>query len=299
MDLEYTKPPLTYTQQVELLQSRGLVINSQADAERFLKQVNYYRFSAYCIPFQKPRDVFIPGTTFEKITELYRLDEALRTGLVALLSPVEIFLRTRIVYELSHEWGAFSHYESDNFRGDFNHAEWIASVEEEVNRGKEEYLEHYRKTYRGFPRLPLWIACEVMSLGSLSLLYKGLLPDLQREICSGLDIQQFVLVSWLHHITYIRNICAHHNRLWNRELSIRPFIPRKDERWKALRLDPSRVFTTIAILEWICRKVELPLCDIEPVFEVMNKISTLDSRFSTWMGGPAGRKAGWCWEVER
>ncbi len=139
MTTDYTKPPLTYAQQVVLLQSRGLTVNSTNDAIKFLQQVNYYRFSAYCIPFQKIRDVFLPGATFEKIEELYLLDEDLRNALLALLSPIEVFFRTRIVYELSHGWGAFSHYDPALFRYKPQHAEWMASLEKEIkeeNRNK-------------------------------------------------------------------------------------------------------------------------------------------------------------------
>jgi len=105
MTVDYTKPPLTYAQQVALLQSRGLVINNIGEAVKFFQQVNYYRFSVYCIPFQTTRDVFYPGITFEKIAELYRLDEILRNDYLELLSPIEIFLRTHVVYELSHGLG--------------------------------------------------------------------------------------------------------------------------------------------------------------------------------------------------
>ncbi len=298
MTTDYTKPPFTYTQQVALLQSRGLLVNNTNDAIKFLQQVNYYRFSAYCIPFQHPRDNFSQGTTFEKIVELYYLDEELRNAFLAMLSPVEIFLRTRIVYELSHGWGAFAHYDSANFRDDFKHTDWIKSLKEEITRGKETFLEHYKEKYKGFPRLPIWMACEIMSMGSLSLLYGGLLPDLQRRICSVLEIQQFVLMSWMHHITYMRNICAHHNRLWNRELSIKPFIPRKDKRWQRLGLDPARLFTSLALAEWICHKAELPLHRVEAVYETMRKIATMDTRFATMMGVPAGGTIGLCWETK-
>jgi abortive infection bacteriophage resistance protein len=298
MTVDYTKPPLTYAQQVALLQSRGLVINNSNDAIKFLQQVNYYRFSAYCIPFQNPRDIFSPGTTFEKIVELYRLDEELRNNFLAMLSPVEIFLRTRIVYELSHGWGAFAHYDPANFRNDFNHSDWISSLEEEVTRGKETFLEHYKTKYNGFPRLPLWIACEIMSLGRLSFLYHGLLPDPQRRICSVLEIRQFVLASWLHHITYLRNTCAHHGRFWNRKLAIRPLIPHKDKKWQALGLDDTHIFASVAVAEWICRKAELPMCNIEPVYETMRKIAALDARFAGMMGVPAGKKIEMCWETK-
>jgi abortive infection bacteriophage resistance protein len=296
MTVDYTKPPLTYAQQVALLQSRGLVINNIGEAVKFFQQVNYYRFSAYCIPFQTTRDVFYPGITFEKIAELYRLDEILRNDYLELLSPIEIFLRTRVVYELSHGWGSFAHYNPAIFRNDFDHAGWIASLEEEVNRGKEDFLDHYKTKYNGFPQLPIWMACEIMSLGSLSHLYHGLLPGPQRQICTGLEIRQFVLQNWLHNMTYLRNICAHHSRLWNRELSIRPFIPNKDKRWVDQHLDPARLFTSIATAEWICQKAELPICNVEPVYETMRKIAALDARFAVMMGVPLGKAIGLCWE---
>jgi len=296
MAVDYTKPPLTHEQQVELLKTRGLVIANPAVAVKFFQQVNYYRFSAYCIPFQSARDVFFPGITFEKVVELYRLDEILRNDYLELLSPIEVFLRPRIVYELSHGWGPFSHYDSSIFRKDFDHAGWIASLDEEVNRGKEDFLDHYKTKYNGFPRLPIWMACEIMSLGSLSHLYHGLLPGPQRQICEGLEIHQFVLQSWLHNMTYLRNICAHHSRFWNRELSIRPYIPNKDKRWLDRQLDPARLFTCIATAEWICRKAELDLCKVEPVFDTMHNIAAMDVRFALMMGIPPGKSIGFCWE---
>ena len=144
MAVDYTKSPFTYQQQVELLKTRALVVTDSATAAKFFQQVNYYRFSAYCIPFQSARDVFFLGITFEKIVELYRLDEILRNDYLEMLSPIEVFLRTRIVYELSHGWGPFSHYDPSKFRTDFDHAGWIASLDEEVNRDKEDFLDHYK-----------------------------------------------------------------------------------------------------------------------------------------------------------
>lgn len=293
---DYKKPPLTYAQQLALLQSRGLTVKSVGDALKFLQQVNYYRFSAYCMPFQKPRNVFSPGSTFEKIVELYRLDEELRNGLLAMLSPVEVFLRTRIVYELSHKKGAFAHYDPTVFWDQAQHKEWVASLEQEVTRGKETFLEHYKTKYNGFPLLPLWMACETMSLGTLSLLYGNLSLTYQSQICSIFEVRAKVFATWMHVITYLRNICAHHSRLWNRELSIRPLIPDKERRWPTLNLDNRRIFASVAVAEWICVKAELPMCNVEPVYETMRKIAALDARFAGMMGVPAGRKIGMNWE---
>jgi abortive infection bacteriophage resistance protein len=294
----YSKPPLLYADQASLLISRGLTLDSIDDAISFLQHVNYYRFSAYCIPFQTSRDVFSPGTNFRQIVELYRLDEDLRNSMLALLSPVEVHLRTRVVYELSYGWGAFSHYDTSLFRRNFDHPEWAGKLEGEIGRAKEAFIEHYKSKYSGFPRLPFWMACEVMSLGSLSLLYSGLLPDPQRRICSIYGIHHEVLRNWFHVITYIRNICAHHGRLWNRELSIRPEIPHKNREWTSLNLDNRFLFAVASVLEWICKKSALPLSTLKTVHYKMQGIAEIDSRFVRMMGTPKERTIGMCWGAE-
>lgn len=49
----YIKPPLTYTNQVALLQSRGMLIPDVKRAERLLANISYYRLSAYMLPYKK------------------------------------------------------------------------------------------------------------------------------------------------------------------------------------------------------------------------------------------------------
>jgi abortive infection bacteriophage resistance protein len=148
----YDKAALSYQQQVELMQSRRLQVRNPSEAAAFLSRVSYYRISTYFLPFQPERDRFAPGSNFDSIVELYRLDEELRNGLFAALSQVEIALRTRFVYGLA----------------------------------------------KGFPRLPLWMAVEVMSLGLPSTLYNGLLPEPRRRIIEGLGLAHPIFRSWLH-----------------------------------------------------------------------------------------------------
>jgi abortive infection bacteriophage resistance protein len=293
----YNKPPISYHDQVLRLQQRGLTIEAFDTAIQFLQHVNYYRFSAYCIPFQNPHDVFMPESSFKNIVELYRWDEDLRNNILKLLSPIEIFLRTRIVYELSHACGPFAHHNPSIFRDKFDHKKWIASLVEEVSRAKETFVEHYKAKYTGFPQLPIWMACEIMSMGTLSLLYNGLLPDIQRRICSALEIHHSTLANWMHFITYLRNLCAHHGRLWNRELAIRPYLPHKAIRWTSLGLNNERLFAGVVVAEWICRKALIPVSIVEPVHDGMLRISALDTRFAVMMGVPAGREIGICWGV--
>lgn len=292
----YNKTPLTYEQHVELLTSRGLVISNPKDAVKFLKQVNYYRFSTYCVPFQHPHDVFIPRTTFEEIVNLYRLDAELRDAIFALLAPIEIYFRTQMAYELSHKWGTFAQYDSSIFKNGDLHKEWLDELEKDTVDSNEPFIKHYQTKYSDFPRLPLWMACEIMSLGSVSKCYSNLMRDAQLLICTVFEVKPNVLRSWLHTITFLRNICAHHGRLWNRNLSISPLIPNKHIKWQTIPFNNKKIFAGIAIMEWICHCADLPLCNVESVYETMQKIATLNRQFADMMGILGGGRIGMCWE---
>jgi len=226
----YNKPPLTYIQQLDLLASRGLGIADRAKAEKFLSQVNYYRFSAYCLPFEITRHQFKPDATFERIQQLYEFDRQLRFLIDEVLEIIEISVRTTIAYYLANKYGAFVHEEASRFYVNFDHATWINKVHEEICRSKETFIDHYKNKYLGFPRLPLWMAVEVMSFGALSQLYHSLMRDDQIALGKVVGFHSTVLSSWFHTFTYVRNICAHHSRIWNRELSIAMTVPR-DGKW--------------------------------------------------------------------
>ena len=55
----------------------------------------------------------------------------------------------------------------------------------------------------------------------------------QIALAKIMGLHSTVLVSWLHTFTYVRNICAHHSRVWNRELAIAMTVPR-DGRWTGI-----------------------------------------------------------------
>jgi abortive infection bacteriophage resistance protein len=92
----YTKMPLSFSCQLALLEERGLTVEDRSAAIAFLEYANYYRFSAYCLPFEAGRHAFLPGTTFEQIKALYEFDRTLRDLLAQGLEVAEIHFRTRI-----------------------------------------------------------------------------------------------------------------------------------------------------------------------------------------------------------
>ncbi len=228
---KYTKPSLTYSQQVDLLKSRGLIVKDHVAAERCLKQVSYYRFSAYCLPFEVTRHQFKSNVTFEHIAKLYEFDRRLRFLIDEALEILEITVRAVTSHEMAQNHGPFFHEQASNFYQKFDHATWITKVHEEAERSKEIFIAHYKSKYDGFPELPIWVAVEIMSFSSISLLIYNLKKEDQEILAKQFALHTTLLTSWLHSFAYVRNICAHHARLWDRRLSI-PIRGPKDERWE-------------------------------------------------------------------
>ena len=98
------KPPTTYAEQVEILRGRGLIIPDTDEAVKILKQVNYYRLSAYMLSLKK-KDRFIAGATIGNVYNLYEFDRKLRNLLMSALETIEIAFRTHISYTLAHDMG--------------------------------------------------------------------------------------------------------------------------------------------------------------------------------------------------
>ena len=223
--IPFVKPWLSFTDQVRLLQNRGLKVDNPQAAEQFLSHLNYYRFSGYCLAFELQRHNFNDWTTFEDVVAAYQFDLTLRDLLTEALEVVEVDLRASIAYEYGRKYAAFGHTNSANFFHAFNHSDWIAGLRKEVKRSSELFIQHFQQTYLQYPDLPVWIVTEVMSFGSLSHMFKGMRKPDQRAIAQKYGIQAIFLQSWMHHCVYVRNLCAHHARLWDRVWAIKPQLP--------------------------------------------------------------------------
>jgi abortive infection bacteriophage resistance protein len=221
----FTKPWQNWADQLKTLETRGLVVTNRAAAEAFLSHVNYYRLSGYCVAFEQARHVFVPGTTIEQLQNAYDFDRALRDLITQALELVEVDLRTAIAYHFGRQYQAFGHTTAANFYAAFRHQDWLDKLHAEAQRSSEQFVQHFRATYLGFPDLPVWMVTEVMSFGALSLMYKGMHRQDQRAIAHRYGVQPSFLASWLHHLVYVRNVCAHHSRLWDRVWAIKPDVP--------------------------------------------------------------------------
>jgi abortive infection bacteriophage resistance protein len=227
----YTKPWLSYSDQLDRLIARGLVVADRRRAEAFLAHVNYYRFSGYCLAFEAKRHAFKDGCTFEDVRAAYEFDLGLRDTVTDALEILEVDIRATIAHEFGKSFGAFGHMDPASFFWRFRHSDWLESIRIEAERSKETFVEHFKARYAEFPDLPIWIATETMSFGAVSKMFQGMNRDDQKPIAKRYGIQSSDLVSALHHLVYVRNLCAHHSRLWDREWAIKPALP-KGNAWQ-------------------------------------------------------------------
>jgi abortive infection bacteriophage resistance protein len=263
----YKKKPLLYTQQIALLKSRGLVIADEAKAERYLNEISYYRLSAYALPFQNAKDKFDEGTTFQDVLSLYLFDRELRLLVLDAIERIEIAIRAQMIYTLSHKYKD-SHWQ-DN-AAIFNPAIYNARTGQTFDifsdtqviiqkhldqKHPEVFVKHYKTEYNAPKNPPSWMSIELLTIGELSRLYTGikLNPDRQ-AIANFFHLPHTVFTSWLHTLVYVRNICAHHSRLWNRELAIKPDVlqnPRLPWIQASFNTNNHRTFYMLSILKYL------------------------------------------------
>lgn len=256
--MKYIKPPLTYEKQADQLLARGLVAD-RAELIAKLTAVSYYRLSAYWYPFKQPNNSFAPGTSLGTVWQRYTFDRQLRLLVMDAIERVEIAIRSRLVYELVHRHGAFAHLNPTTFPGirPAEHQRLLDDLHETAIRSREVFVDHFRKTYDEFPDLPLWTAAETMTFGQMLTMFRHCGKHVQRAIGADLNISGNVLFSWLLTLNYIRNLCAHHSRLWNRELALKPILPdvRHDPRWHPPRPVPNnRIFVVLTLLRYVLKQ---------------------------------------------
>ena len=88
-------------------------------------------------------------------------------------------------------------------------------------------IDHYNQYYNTPPYPPLWIMLEAVSFGALSKLYSNLHLNNQKQVAAELGFHHEMLASWFKSLNVLRNMCAHHSRLWNFDMRVNmPRLPR-------------------------------------------------------------------------
>ncbi|MGB3519772.1 MAG: Abi family protein [Elainellaceae cyanobacterium] len=220
--MQFNKPPLTITDQIALLLDRGLLIPDRNQASHYLTHLNYYRLGAYWLPFEVDHTThqFLPGTQFDDVLSLYVFDREFRLLVLDAIERIEVSIRSAWAYQMAHRHGPHCHLNRALFNSKWDYGRHSLSLKKELARSKEAFILHLTDKYdEDLP--PIWATVEVMTFGQLSNWYSNTRQRQDRNaIAAGYGLDEKILTSLLHHLTIVRNICAHHARLWNREFPV-------------------------------------------------------------------------------
>lgn len=219
------KKATTFDEQLELLEKRNCYISDPVFCKQVLQQVNYYRFSAYFLPFKNADGAYRDGTSFHRVFRIYEFDRKMRKTLFSAIEQVELYLRTQLAYFHAHKYGALGYMDSANYGTRHNHERFLKLFQDEVKHSENVlFVKHHVENYGG--NFPIWVATELFSFGMLSYFYSDMVTADKKIIARDLYETTFGnLDSWLRCCTDLRNICAHYGRLYYRIFSAIPATP--------------------------------------------------------------------------
>jgi len=236
-----SKPFKTVEEQIEILKSRGLIIQDEERALLFLKNNNYYElingYKDFFIDKKKTeeekKDVYKSDIAFEDIVSLYEFDFEIRSIILKGILKIENIIKTKLAYYFSEKYNQeYNYLNIHNYNDNIKSVKIIADISNIIkvnmvgskNEEMKNILEYYLEKHQN---IPLWVLIKKFTFGKLSKFYSALIEEIQFKICN--DIEEFYLKEYnksismnnetlsqiLEFINIVRNICAHNEKLYN------------------------------------------------------------------------------------
>ena len=211
----------TFEEQVAKLIEHGCEdITSKEYAITILKRINYYRLTAYFLPFRDEESQKYDSNkvSLEKIYSIYQFDSELRLLLMEYLEDIELYFKTQVAYHHSEQYGALAYKYSKNFNKYHKHDEFMKNLEKELSyRRKDPIYKHHQFKYDS--EFPLWVLVEIFSFGMTSKFYADSPNSVQSLIAKDLNIKITQVRTYLEVAVVLRNYCAHYSRLYYRSFT--------------------------------------------------------------------------------
>lgn len=307
---KYNKPPLTFEEQLKKLKDRELIVEDDDYALKKLSQISYFRLSAYFCPYQSEKDKFNDGVHFKQIIDTYSFDRELRLLVFDCIERIEVAIRTQFVYQMAMHYND-SHWQDNQnlFIAPFYNKvgtkiDPFSDFQAVISKAKttqrpEVFIKHYTENYDTPKNPPSWMCFELLTIGELSHLYRGLKnKEDKKRIAHFFDLHPTVFTSWLHSLTYVRNICAHHSRLWNKDLAVEPERLKKPVgNWVSSSFENNkRVFYFLCVLKYFLIRVNPNNSFTERLSNLFEKYKNMPIRY---LGIPSDEKGNILnWEKE-
>lgn len=208
------KSPKTYEQQVEIIAGKGFLVDDKESCIAFLNRANYYRLSAFFLPFQNREGLYYQEIPFKRVQRIYDFDCRIRAILFQAIEQIEFYLRTQFSYFTAHKYGTLGYLDDSIYSKNHNSIAFSQKIEQCIKENhRTPVVKHHLEKYNG--NFPIWVVIEFFSIGMLSYFYSDLRSKDQKTIARE-SFHSFpaCIKSWLRCLTDLRNRCAHYSRLY-------------------------------------------------------------------------------------
>lgn len=250
--------------------SRGLLVTDKEKAIRWLRRIGYYRLTGYLYPFRDANGAFLESTSIEYALSLYVFDKKLRLLVLDAIERIEVAVRVEIALLLGAR-DPLAHLNPQLLHGNFSkklspdsgktkHQAWMEKFDRSVAETRKDSVPHFLEQYEN--HMPIWVAIEVWDFGMLSRFFSGMQKADQEQIAQLFGVTNAqTMANWLAHINLLRNIAAHHGRLWNRKLVITPSFKGTEnldrlQRWMKDETATTSVAASIGILDHLVSVIQ-------------------------------------------
>ncbi len=280
----YNKPSLTIAEQITKLKGRGLLFANESQATKTLANISYYRLRAYTYPFQNNdsnNQSFKQRISFEEIIQLYTFDRKLSVLIFECIEKIEISFRTQLIYNLSIKHGSHWHLKIELFRDFERFINHSSTLIKEVDRSNETFIEHYNTKYSKPSSPPCWMSLEVSSMGLLSKIFQNLKKTTEKKAITthfGLsDVS--LLENWMFCFCALRNILAHHGRIWNRRLPTIKLPERPTHLFLVNKnIHANKLYATLACIQYVLKTTNLEISFGSQLKQLMNTCPLAQSK---------------------
>ncbi|MGV1951071.1 Abi family protein [Agrobacterium vitis] len=256
----FSKPALSPKALYDKLRSQGMIFPNEALALSYLQHVGAFRLKAYWYDKQDPTTKkFAAGTNFSAVVEMYEFDRLLRAKAFYAIDRLEIAIRSTIANQLALRHGPHWYLDAKIFKpvAKWQYGTMLKKIEDEVGRASgRAYITSYNQTYDDPYIAQSWAVTECVTFGFWSRTYEILRDPNDKKAISkkfGIDTTE-VFTSWLHTLTYFRNLIAHHEKLLNTKLA----ISASSYKTKGIKLSQNRsVYAAATIINFLSQQTGL------------------------------------------
>lgn len=290
---------------IAILESRGIIADGATgraiDRESYYAIVNGYKQPFLDLEAMKsaPDDVYLAGTEFRWLYNLFLFDRDLRMVAFKYLTMAEAVMRTAVAYafcEAHREQDAYldrsnfcnslSYLVPKTFKGDkkAQHTKNLQDLMKRLNdklvikSGTRDFIRHYVKKHG---TVPLWVLANDLTFGNIIHFYQLMQENDRRRVCSIIAkvaerdsktrgyLSERDLLRASNFLNHFRNICAHDERLYCARIDSKGFSYVPLELRNLLPNDEVDSFLTEVAQLYMTYKGKLHNMDFEDLMNAM------------------------------